>query len=605
MTAAEVAGFDSGEALVAYLAQRDASPAVCDVRSRDPHITRFDRDTATTLVSALEEGRVDPQLWQRCVGAALEGGSRDAATQLVDAVGDGYHELAGDRAIETSPPLQARLAALQAVYIQRPNGRNGDPKTMSGVFDDLRRRFFGGRFGPVAAHAVNELLGAVELELGRYGGRPVDTTMIAYISANGDETLLRLVADRLPMPDLRAQARRRLIRLRIARSPFPEVRAQAAVIEDRVVQQGINPVVLADQPAVGATFDAGKLPARGVVVQQDMAHQTASLFGNVAGKGLSVVPNVELGGALWVQVAGLSRPITVCGAPRSDDPTPCIAGKDVAIENPLASSDGDGTFRFRDKTTEGDVLNLTSAKDLFPLSIDVGGRQLVSLGWPIRFERPVDLVLASRSGRGPDLTVAIGHPNPQLFVFTVSGKGLLYRAAVQETDLAKFHVVSRGATGAAGTSGANGSDGMAGTDGMSASCSGSSGSDGSPGGDGGNGGDGGPGGDGADGGDMFVQLDPGAAGCSADDVAILRRQIFSQGGFGGPGGAGGFGGRGGRGGSGGSSASCFDPTTNTTSSVSGGSDGASGRDGANGSAGRDGSPGRPGQVRFQVVAAAH
>jgi hypothetical protein len=605
MTAAEVASFDSGDALVVYLAQRDASPAVCDLRSTGPHVTRFDRDLATALVGGLDDGKVDLSLGQACINLALEGGSQAVAAQLIDAVGRDYHSLANDRALETSPALQARLAIFQAIYFERPSGKDGDPKTMDGIFDDLRRKFFRGQFGPVGARYVNELLGVVDLERGRYGGRPVDLATVDALAARGEENLLRRFADRLPAPDLRVEAQRQLIRLRIVASPFPEVRAQAAAVEARVMQQGVNRVSLTAQPAVRAWLDGRNLPPRNVLVRQDLAQQSATLFGHPTGGELSVVPNLALGGTLWVRVAGLSRPITICGASRSYDPTPCLGGDDVTIDNPLAASDHDGTFRFRDKVSEAEVVGLGRRGDSFPLAIVVGGRRLVAFSWPIRFERPNDLVLSSGVARGPTLQVTVTHTDPVLYLFTASGDGFFHRAVIEKSDLATFHLVSRGATGTAGMDGSSGMDGFAGVDGSSATCPSSPGGDGTRGGDGAAGGDGGPGGNGADGGDVFVQLQCGAVACSADDVALLRRAVLSQGGLGGRGGAGGPGGRGGRGGSGGSGTSCFDPSTNSSSSVSGGSSGMSGSDGASGSPGPDGSPGRPGVVRIAVVAAPH
>jgi hypothetical protein len=601
MTAADVAGLGSGDALVAYLAQRDASPAVCDLRATGPHVSRFDHDVATALIRGLDEGRVDLSLGRACIDAALEGGSPEVAAELIDAVGRGYQSLADDRALETSPALQARLAVLQSIYIERPQGKDGHPETMDGIFDDLRRRFFGGRFGAVGARSVNELLAVVDLERGRYGGRPIDLPTIDGLAARGDVALLQRFADRLPAPDLRVEAQRRLVRLRIAASPFPEVRAQAAAVEARVMQQGINRISLVDQPAVSASLDDGKLPARDVLVRQDLARQSATLFGSATAGGLSVIPNLSLGGALWVVVTGLSRPITVCGAPRSYDPTPCLGADDVTLENPLAASDHRGTFHFREMASEAEVVALTRGGS-FPLAIDVGGRRLVALRWPIRFERPNDLVLSPKVGRGPNLQVLVTHTDPGRYLFTVSGDGRSYQAVIEKTDLAAFHLVSRGATGAAGMDGPSGMDGLAGTDGLSASCPSSSGTDGSRGGDGTAGGTGGPGGNGGDGGDIFVQLQCGAAACPADDVAWLRRTVLSQGGPGGAGGAGGRGGRGGRGGSGGADASCFDPSTNTSSSVGGGMNGMNGSDGAPGMSGPDGAPGRPGVVRIEVVA---
>jgi hypothetical protein len=603
MSAADLARLDSGAALIAYLGQRDANPAICDPRSASPHLTRFDRETADAVVRALLDGKIDPQVWRRCVDAVVAGGSREQVASLIDAAAGGYRALVTDRDLETSPALQARLAVLQAGYIERPSGAEGDPTTMAEAFDELRRRFFDGRFGPVAARFVSELLAVVDLEHGRYGGRPVDRASIDDIGARGDGNLLRRFADRLPAPELRDEARRRLIRLAIAASPFDEVKAQAGEVEERVMRDGVNRVALAQQPATRATLDVNKLPARNVFVRQDISHQTAALFGYDGSGTLSVLPALSLTGALWVDVAGLSRPITICQAARSLDPTPCIGAADVTIQNPFAVADPDGTFLFRDRVSESDALGATGAKNWLPLPIVVGGRRLAFFSWPLRFERPADFVLSPTFGRGPDLKVAVNHADATVLSFTVTSGGAVYRAVVERSDLPAFHIISRGASGAPGMDGLAGSDGTSGFDGSSASCPSMGGSDGSRGGDGGNGTDGGPGGNGSDGGDIQVDVDCGAGACAADETNLLLRTIVSQGGPGGSGGAGGRGGRGGRGGSGGSGTTCVDPTTGESSSLSGGSAGMNGLDGSSGNAGADGAPGRPGQVRIHQAAA--
>jgi hypothetical protein len=55
MTAIEFSSYDSGPALVAYLGQPDASPAVCDLRARGPHLSRLDDEGRTALVRGLED----------------------------------------------------------------------------------------------------------------------------------------------------------------------------------------------------------------------------------------------------------------------------------------------------------------------------------------------------------------------------------------------------------------------------------------------------------------------------------------------------------------------------------------------------------------------
>jgi hypothetical protein len=600
VTAADVASLDSGGALVAYLGQRDANPVVCNSRSGGGHLSHFDQPKSEELVAGLHDGRVDPGLWRRCVEAAFDARSPADGVALLDAIGHGYLELATDSDLEKSPALQPRLAALQAVYIERPRGQDGDPKVMAPIFDELRHKFFSGRLGPVAARFVGELLSVVDLEQGRYGGRPVDVATIEDIAARGDENLLRRFADRLPSQGLRDEARRRLIRLAIAASPFAEVRKDAAAVEERVMRLGANRISLAEQPARRASLDAGMVSARTVVVRQDLWHQAATLLGQAEGGGLSVLPDLSLSGALWVDVDGLSRPVTICRAARGDDPTPCIGAADVTIENPLAVADGGGKFHFRDRPSESEALGATGTSDWFPLSVDVAGRRLVGLRWPLRYERPSDLVFSSPSGRGADLKVTVTRASPSLFSFTVSNGASVYRGALEKSDLSAFHIVSRGASGTSGQNGFDGLDGTSGMDGSNASCPSLSGGSGTNGSSGSRGDDGGDGSDGADGGDIRVQVDCGALSCSAAEVDVLRRVAVSQGGPGGSGGRGGHGGKGGRGGRGGSGTTCTD-SHGATSSVGGGSDGFSGSDGLYGRDGSNGSPGRPGQVRVQIT----
>jgi len=57
MTAAELAAHDSGPALVAYLGQPDASPAMCDLRMRGPRISGPNATVRAALVGGLVDGQ--------------------------------------------------------------------------------------------------------------------------------------------------------------------------------------------------------------------------------------------------------------------------------------------------------------------------------------------------------------------------------------------------------------------------------------------------------------------------------------------------------------------------------------------------------------------
>jgi hypothetical protein len=603
MTAGDLAKLDSGDALVAYLHAPGASPAVCDLRAAGPHLTHFDAVVAAALIGGLADGRIQPDLWRGCADRVLAGAPPAGAAALFNAVAHGYRDLLRQHDLETSPELQARLAAMQTHYIDRPTGIDADPRSVGPAFEELRRAYFGGRLGPVTARFAAELLAVVDLEHGRYGGQPVDVARLDDLAARGDAALLHRFADRLPTEALRAEARRRVVRLAIAASPYPEVRTDAAEVETRVLKDGFNRISLATQPAARASLDAPKIAAGGVVVRQDIANQRSTVLRFGEPTGLSVLPELSFRGALWVDVSGISRPVTLCQPPRMLDPSPCIAPEDVAIDNPLAYLDRGGAFHFVDRINAPATLALARAGHAFALPISVGGRRVASQQWPLAFQRPENLILSRESADGPDLTVTIERADASRFALSVTGGGASHVAILEAEDLPAFRVVSRGATGTSGSDGMNGMDGSNGFDGSSAGCPSSGGGDGSRGGDGSNGTDGGDGGPGRNGGNIQVEVDCGRMTCTARDLAALRAVFASEGGPGGAGGKGGRAGRGGRGGAGGAGTSCSD-SDGTGSSLSGGSAGMNGSDGHNGGDGHDGSPGKPGQVRFSVAPAA-
>jgi hypothetical protein len=317
MTAAQLAGYDSGPALVAYLGQPDAAPTVCDLRARGPHLSLFDDDKLRWLVRGLTDGLVAPELWRRCANTVLSSEIPDVAAALLDAVGRGYRALIRRSELETDPSLQARLVAAQRLYIERKNGIDGHARVDEPLVAELRRALDRHRLGPLATRMGDELIAAVDLEHGRWLDRPVDVAVIDQLFAAGDEPTLRRFIDRLPQAELRDAARRRVIRLHIAASPFIEVRQNAAPIEEQLVAHGNNPISLARHAPVRGFLDTAQVPWRGVVVRQQLPQQTATLLGFGAdGPNVSVLPELKLRGALMLELGGVSRPVTLC-APRS------------------------------------------------------------------------------------------------------------------------------------------------------------------------------------------------------------------------------------------------------------------------------------------------
>jgi hypothetical protein len=564
-------------------------------------VVRFDDDARAALVQGLIDGRIEPGLWRRCVDAAFAGASPEGAAMLLDAVGRGYRLVIRRGEIETSTPLRTRLATMQSLYLERPLGTNGHAVVVSPMFDELRGALQAHRLGPVATRFGEELLSVVDLERGIYQGRAVDVAMMDDLYARRDEATLRRFAQRLPRQELRDEARRRVIRLAIDASPFPEVRARRADVEKRVFDQGSNAISLGEQAPLRARLDSQKTPMREVIVRQDVTNQTASLLG-VGGdpRNISVLPEVSLRGTLWVDIRDLSRPVTLCSPASAMDPSPCIEPSEVRIEQPLAYLDRNGAFRFVDHMAESDAVTLAGKGRVFAFPISVGGKRLLTSEWPLRFERPENLVFSEgRSGQGPDLHLTFVPIEAGRFSFTVTSEGLTFRAVLEGADLPAFRVISRGVAGGDGLVGTSGSDGGGGLDGSSASCPGSSGTDGSPGGDGTDGGPGGDGGAGSDGGNIDVEMLCGASACTQDLLSTVRQVVVSEGGAGGRAGRGGSGGRGGRGGAGGSGTTCTGADGMTTS-LSSGQSGMNGRDGTSGMDGHDGPPGQRGQVRIGV-----
>src|SRR4051812_16780474 len=67
ITAAQAVAYDSGDALVAYLSQRDANAAVCDLHATaTPHVARLTPGVRDALVTALRDGAIQPAVWKRC-----------------------------------------------------------------------------------------------------------------------------------------------------------------------------------------------------------------------------------------------------------------------------------------------------------------------------------------------------------------------------------------------------------------------------------------------------------------------------------------------------------------------------------------------------------
>jgi uncharacterized membrane protein YgcG len=591
MTASDLATTSGAAGLIAYLGQPDTDPEVCastGVRLHDAG------DLPAGLTAALVGGKVQPEAWGACVALLLPTLDPPQATELADAIVRAATAVLADA--RTAPTLRSRrIEALARVYLERAPGRSASDDAARAL-DDARRS----ATGPEELRAAGTLAVGLELERGRWQGRPVDAAAVDTMASDVGVVLLLRAARRLPDPALRTQAERLVVRQRIVASPFPEVRAAADSVEAVVLQRGTNPTSLADHPPVHASLAASALPARTVVVRQRPIQGTATLLGRTIDRPApSVLPALSLRGAVQAQVAEVSHAITLCAPGRALDPTPCIAPSDVNVGSTLARIRDSGNLRIAERVSQATTVELARQGSQLRLPLSVGNAVAGTLEWPILFERPPDVVLSGRGPGevGPSLTLSMERLDAAHVIYAVDGGDRQVSAVLQVSDATSFRVVSRGAPGADGAPGMDGVDGTPGLDGTSASCPGFGGSDGSRGGDGTSGGNGSDGSSGGRGGDIRViviatdQLDA--------TLDLARASIASEGGPGGQGGHGGRGGRGGRGGQGGSGTTCTD-TDEHTSSLSGGMSGMSGSDGSDGMSGRTGAKGQPGVVRFET-----
>jgi hypothetical protein len=591
MTASDLATHAGTDALITYLSQPDADPEVC--ASPGAHL-EDGGDLPADLPSALVAGKIPPQTWGPCVALLLPSLDQRQASEFANAVVRSAAAILADR--RTDPTIRSRrVETLARVYLERAPG---------GVATDEAVREFDHALysatGPDVLRAASALSVGLELERGRWRGRPVDTASLDTMASDVGVVLLLRAARRLPDPALRAKAERLVVRQRIAASPFPEVRAAAESVESLVLRSGTNTISIADHPVVDVSLAAGALPARTVVVRQRPLQDTATLLGQAGGRPTpSVLPAIPLRGAVEARLAGVSRAITLCAAARALDPTPCLASSDVIVGSALAQVRDGGDLRISEQVPQSTSVELARQGSELRLPLSVGNVAAGALVWPVLFERPPDVVLSGHvpDGTGPSLTVTIERLDASHLIYAVQGGEHPVSAVVQVSDARSFRVVSRGVAGADGTTGTDGIDGTSGFDGTSASCPSSSGTNGSPGGDGtsgGNGSDGSPGGQGGD-----VRVIVIANDGSGETLELARASIASEGGPGGQGGHGGRGGRGGRGGQGGGGTTCTDADGHTWS-LSGGMDGQSGSDGSDGMRGRDGAKGQPGVVRFEA-----
>ena len=487
MTAAELSHHAEGAALVAYLSQPTATARVCDPRAAGPHFGKVDDEVRAALLRGFNDGKIPPDLWRACVKSLLETSDQATATALLDDVLTSAASAMESRALEQDAAAQARLDAMEQLYVDRGPGVSAPANTVANTITHMQRDIDRKRLGPVGQSRGTDLLVALDLERNRWNGRPVDASVLDTLQTIGNERILRWAMNRLPDEALRREARRRVIRLHLSASPFPEVKQRAQAVEEAVMTTGANPIVLAEHPPVRGWLDPSAASARAVVVEQHLPEQTARLLSYTSDKPTpAVIPEIPTRGTLHVELRGVSLPVTTCAPDADLDVTPCLAPEAIEADRALAAMDAQGALHVIDSMTEAAAVDVARNGRHLVIPIAVAGQRVAELNCPLQFAAPADLVL-SPSGEGapgPDLGVHVDGLDSNRLIFDVEGGGRSYQAVLEWPDVASFHVVSRGGAGQDGTEGTGGMDGANGSDGQDASCPGSPASNGSAGGDG-------------------------------------------------------------------------------------------------------------------------
>jgi hypothetical protein len=600
-TAEDMAKAGTGEALIHYLHQPGATAAVCDRTSQGPRFRRSNPDDLAELTGGLLDGSVRPELWQRCTMLMLGSVGPAESAAILDAMTRAYRELLRLGAIEHDAKERAKLEALHRTFLLRPRGTAPHAAAVESAVTELRDALAQGRLGPVASRHARDALTAIDLDRGLWKGARITIATLDALQSQKDEPMLRRITMRVPDPTLQREARRRIVRLHIASSASRDVRLHADEIEAAVMETGRNPIDVTTNPPTSAWLDEQRVHVRGVLVRQDVWKQTATLLAYEGDRpGASVIPSLDLRGALYARAEGLSDPVTICAPPDALDVTPCLLPSELRPKVPIVRVDDTGLLHFVERITSRDAMRLVYNTPNLPLPFEIHGRALLTIEWPIVFERPGALVFSGpTAGRGPDLRVTIERRYSPRILFEVTAPGGPFVGVVEANDLDAFVIATQGGSGTPGTRGTDGASGTPGNAGMSASCPGSPGGSGGSGGPGGAGTSGGPGGPGGDGGDVIVHVACVTGACESV-VGIVGKVVRSEGGAGGPGGDGGRGGTGGQGGPGGSGTSCYDSQGHSTY-LSGGSPGMKGSDGSSGARGSNGPNGSPGRADIRAA----
>src|ERR1700733_2166319 len=173
MTAGQLVQYGTGAALVEYLGQPDASPEVCNVSARGPHLPGFPPAIRDALVDGFNSGAVPPAQFDKCVDTALKGIANDDAIALLDAVVTAYGKLFTSKPLADAPRAAARVEVAARLYLDRRAGLDAHAAVVKPVVDDLRDKLAHQKLAPIAAASANEFVANADVERGLWQGTPV------------------------------------------------------------------------------------------------------------------------------------------------------------------------------------------------------------------------------------------------------------------------------------------------------------------------------------------------------------------------------------------------------------------------------------------------
>lgn len=355
----------------------------------DPHACERARaGELERLLNAVAEGRVPRAAAAACVVSGWLQLSAADGTR----VGAGFANVYG-RA--SAAPERALQEALQAALLARPVADLAALATRG--LEGQARAALSASLQPSARALADELLAALELAQDHYQGEPLTVARLETL----DEATLAVILRRLADPGLVRAAQRELIARRARRSEFVEVREHVEAVVDAVLSRGSNVVELRAHPVRSLCVEALRQPW---LLKQEPELQRASLVSWGAAQTSASLP---LRNVLWVELEGLSRPVTLCAGPAELEPSPCLSAGDVRGELarvPVV----DGSLQLGGVSTTSVLLPLLrSAAELrVPVRVD---QQTVDVVLALSIIAPEPIILSAPGvgTRGPAVHVVL------------------------------------------------------------------------------------------------------------------------------------------------------------------------------------------------------